>query len=229
MGYRDIEFDAFGVPKGERIKRLEEYLTLVERLWTEDRVSYEGPGCRLDNVHMNIRPVQTPRPPIWMAANNDPAVKRAARMADAWLINPHATSDTIRRQMVGYRAELEAAGKDTPRELPVVRQGWGDRTRNGRIAPGCLGDGAARAGLQSHPCHEHHGHSATHGRDEGIVKPKKCSHPTIGQDRDASTLPVKRFYTTKTPCRHWRQTRCDPDDWNFAHVLTVVWARTDAR
>jgi hypothetical protein len=27
------------------------------------------------------------------------------------------------------------------------------------------------AACKSHPCHEHHGHSATHGRDEGIVKP----------------------------------------------------------
>ena len=71
---------------------------------------------------MNIRPVQKPRPPIWMAANNDPAVKRAARMADAWFINPHATSDTIRRQMAVYRAELEATGKDAPRELPVVKE-----------------------------------------------------------------------------------------------------------
>ena len=71
---------------------------------------------------MNIRPVQKPRPPIWMAANNDPAVKRAARMADASFINPHATSDTIRRQMAVYRAELEAIGKDAPRELPVVKE-----------------------------------------------------------------------------------------------------------
>ena len=122
LGYRDIEYDAFGVPKGERIRRFEEYLTLVQRLWTEDRVSYEGPGCRLENVHMNIRPVQKPRPPIWMAANNDPAVKRAARMADAWFINPHATIDTIRRQMAVYRAELRAAGKDAPRELPVIKE-----------------------------------------------------------------------------------------------------------
>src|SRR4029077_9768085 len=87
---------------------------------------------------------------------------------------------------------------------------WHDQGQDGSnplpdedAAPGCLGDGAARAGLQSHPCHEHHGHSATHGRDEGIVKPKKCSHTTIGQDPDASTLPVKRFYTTKTRLRHW--------------------------
>ena len=122
LGYRDVEFDAFGVPKGERVKRFEEYLALVQRLWTEDSVSYEGPGCRLDKVCMNIRPVQKPRPPIWMAANNDPAVKRAARLADAWFINPHATIDTIRRQMAVYRAELKAAGKGSPRELPVIKE-----------------------------------------------------------------------------------------------------------
>src|SRR5262249_1473728 len=39
LGYRDVEFDAFGVPKGERVKRFEEYLALVQRLWTEESVS----------------------------------------------------------------------------------------------------------------------------------------------------------------------------------------------
>src|SRR5262249_8562274 len=72
--------------------------------------------------HMNIRPVQKPRPPIWMAANSDPAVKRTARMADTWMINPHATIDTIRRQMAIYRAELKALGKGAPRELPVAKE-----------------------------------------------------------------------------------------------------------
>src|SRR5262245_33722818 len=71
---------------------------------------------------MNIRPVQKPRPPIWMGANNDPALKRAARMADAWFVNPHATLATIRRQMAIYRAELSAAGKSAPRELPIVKE-----------------------------------------------------------------------------------------------------------
>src|ERR1700726_3923948 len=39
LGYREVEFDAFGVPKGERVKRLEAYLALIQRLWTEDCVS----------------------------------------------------------------------------------------------------------------------------------------------------------------------------------------------
>jgi alkanesulfonate monooxygenase SsuD/methylene tetrahydromethanopterin reductase-like flavin-dependent oxidoreductase (luciferase family) len=122
LGYRDTEFDAFAVPKGERVKRFEEYLTLVQELWTGKPVSYEGPTCKLDKVVMNIRPVQKPRPPIWIAANNDPAVRRAARMGDAWFINPHATLDSLRRMMAAYRDELKASGKPFPKDLPVFKE-----------------------------------------------------------------------------------------------------------
>ena len=72
LGYRDVEFEAFGVRKGERVKKFEDYLDLVQRLWTEDSVNYDSPECTLENVRMNIRPVQKPRPPIWIAANNRP-------------------------------------------------------------------------------------------------------------------------------------------------------------
>jgi alkanesulfonate monooxygenase SsuD/methylene tetrahydromethanopterin reductase-like flavin-dependent oxidoreductase (luciferase family) len=122
LGYRDVEFDAFGVPKGQRVKRFEDYLALVQRLWTEDRVSYEDATCRLHEVRMNIRPVQKPRPPIWIAANNDPAVKRAARLGDTWFVNPHSTIDTVRRQLALYRSELRTAGKIASRELPMIKE-----------------------------------------------------------------------------------------------------------
>lgn len=122
LGYRDVEFEAFGVRKGERVRKFESYLDLVQRLWTEDSVSYSSPECTLDNVHMNIRPVQKPRPPIWIAANNDPAIRRAARLGDSWFINPHAATSTIRRQMAVYREELEASGKPFPAELPIVKE-----------------------------------------------------------------------------------------------------------
>lgn len=134
LGYRDIEFDAFAVPKGERVKRFEEYLALIERLWREERVSHAGATCRLDNVRMNIRPVQQPRPPLWIAANNDPAVRRAARLGDAWFINPHATLDTVRRQLAVYRAEREAAGRPTPREMPMVKEVYCARDRASALA-----------------------------------------------------------------------------------------------
>ena len=114
LGYREVEFDAFDVPRGTRAARFEEYLSLVQRLWTEDAVSHDGDTCKLDGVRMNIRPVQRPRPPIWIAANNDPAIRRAARLGDAWFINPHSTVETVRRQLALYREELGLRGKPAP-------------------------------------------------------------------------------------------------------------------
>jgi hypothetical protein len=43
-------------------------------------------------------------------------------------------------------------------------------------AAGCLGNGAARPRLQSHPSDEHHRHPAAHGRHQGIVRAGKSSH-----------------------------------------------------
>lgn len=122
LGYREVEFDAFAVPKGKRVKRMVDYLQLIERLWTEDSVSYEDETCRLDNVRMNIRPIQQPRPPLWIAANNDKAILRAARLGDTWMINPHSTIDTIRRQMELFNAERAAASKPPVAELPVIKE-----------------------------------------------------------------------------------------------------------
>ena len=122
LGYRDMEFDAFGVQKGQRVKRFVTYLDLIKRLWSEDSVSFDSPECKLDNVRMNLRPVQKPHPPIWIAANNDPAIRRAADLGDSWFINPHATLDTIRRQMGIYREQLADAAKPFPKELPVIKE-----------------------------------------------------------------------------------------------------------
>ena len=110
------------MPKGQRVKRFEEYLDVVKRLWTEDAVSYENAVCKLDRVHMNIRPVQQPHPPIWIAANNDSAIRRAARLGDAWFINPHSTVATVRRQLVLYKEELAKSHKPWPQELPSIKE-----------------------------------------------------------------------------------------------------------
>ena len=122
LGYRDVEFDAFKVPKGRRVRRFEECLDVVKRLWTEDKVSVDNDVCTLSSVTLTCRPVQRPHPPIWVAANSDSAVRRAARVGDTWFVNPHATTATIARQMALYRAELARLGKPFPRVLPFFKE-----------------------------------------------------------------------------------------------------------
>ena len=122
LGYRDVEFDAFKVPKGQRVRRFEQGLEIVKRLWTEDKVTADNDVCTLSNVTLTCRPVQRPHPPIWIAANGDEAVRRAARLGDAWFVNPHATMATNTRQMAIYRAELARVGKPLPRVLPLIKE-----------------------------------------------------------------------------------------------------------
>jgi alkanesulfonate monooxygenase SsuD/methylene tetrahydromethanopterin reductase-like flavin-dependent oxidoreductase (luciferase family) len=114
LGYRDLEFDAFGIPRGRRLSRFLEALEIVKRLWTEERVTFHGKEFHLENVSLTMRPVQKPRPPIVVAASNDKMVQRVARIGDAWTIAGHATLATLERQVGVYRAALAAEGKPFP-------------------------------------------------------------------------------------------------------------------
>ncbi len=122
LGYRDVEDQAFGFSKGERVSRLQSHLEVIRRLWAGEAVTFDSPYCRLAGARTALRPVQRPHPPIWVAANNDRAVERAAEIGDAWIINPHATLETIGRQMGLYRAALKRAGRPFPAELPMMRE-----------------------------------------------------------------------------------------------------------
>lgn len=119
LGYRDIEYAAFGIQK-RRVHRFESNLAVIRQLWTGEPVDCDLPWCRLEGARLSTRPQQRPRPPIWMAANSDSAVRRSALLADAWMINPHATLGTISRQLELYRATR--AAPDGPQRLPLMRE-----------------------------------------------------------------------------------------------------------
>ncbi len=91
LGYREMEDQAFGLGPDERVRRLRAHLDVIKRLWAGLPVDFETPYCRLEGATTALRPVQQPHPSIWVAANNDRAVERAAEIGDTWIINPHAT------------------------------------------------------------------------------------------------------------------------------------------
>lgn len=120
LGYREIEYEAFGVARRDGVPRMLEALELVRRLWTEEEVTFEGRFFRLHGATCTIRPVQKPHPPIWVAANADRAVARTGRMGYPWFVNPHAALPTIERQWQLYRAELARAGHGLPAARPIA-------------------------------------------------------------------------------------------------------------
>ena len=111
LGYRDAENEAMGVDPRERVGRFEEGLQALDRLWSGEPVDLRGKYFPLRGVRISMPPAQRPRPPVWLAANTDVGVRRAARLGDAWLMNPHTTLDALARQVALFRETRRAAGE----------------------------------------------------------------------------------------------------------------------
>ena len=122
LGYRDVEFKAFGVPRAQRARRFEANLIAIKRLWTEEKVRMTTPYFELDDASCAPQPLQKPHPPIWVGANADPAIERAARLGDCWYIGPAIAIPALERQMELYKRTLDTAGKPFPAELPMRRE-----------------------------------------------------------------------------------------------------------
>jgi alkanesulfonate monooxygenase SsuD/methylene tetrahydromethanopterin reductase-like flavin-dependent oxidoreductase (luciferase family) len=120
IGYREVEYEGFGMTRQDRVPRMLEALELIKRLWTEDSVTHEGRFFRVHDATCTIRPVQKPFPPIWIAANADQAVVRTARMGLPWFINPHAALPTIERQWQRYKQTLAEANQPMPSQRPIA-------------------------------------------------------------------------------------------------------------
>jgi alkanesulfonate monooxygenase SsuD/methylene tetrahydromethanopterin reductase-like flavin-dependent oxidoreductase (luciferase family) len=121
LGYRDQEFEAFGVPKRERAARFEESIALIRRLWAGERVTHEGPFYALRDAVMHLRPVQRPHPPLLVGASTVAAARRAAQLGDGILLNIGATLDSMMEQMAAYRAGLQAIARPTPPICALAR------------------------------------------------------------------------------------------------------------
>jgi alkanesulfonate monooxygenase SsuD/methylene tetrahydromethanopterin reductase-like flavin-dependent oxidoreductase (luciferase family) len=90
---------------------LEEGASLLCRLWTEEHVTHRGKHYHLQDATVAPRPVQRPRPPIWFGAWAEPAIRRAARLGDAWFIGPSASLEEIASCAALYRRACADSGK----------------------------------------------------------------------------------------------------------------------
>jgi len=122
LGYREEEFEAFGIPLSERVPRLGESVALIRRLWAEERVTHQGKFYRVTNAGLGIRPVRPEGVPIWFAAQVPAAIKRAATLGDGWLILPSTSLEELVPLMKLYRDTLRQLGKPDPTELPINRE-----------------------------------------------------------------------------------------------------------
>jgi alkanesulfonate monooxygenase SsuD/methylene tetrahydromethanopterin reductase-like flavin-dependent oxidoreductase (luciferase family) len=118
QGYVQHEFETLGFNRKHRPSLFEEGVEIIRRAWEEGRTGYEGRRWRFDDLPFEPRPAR--RPPIYIGAFRDPAIDRAARMADGFLASAGggALAETYRK----LREALARHGR-ADEDFPFVASG----------------------------------------------------------------------------------------------------------
>jgi probable F420-dependent oxidoreductase len=112
IGYRPAEFALMGAEPEQRGARFEEQIEVIRRLWAEDNVTHRGRFYSLTEARIEPRSPRAGGPPIWIGGWGPLGLRRAARLADAWVPGPTARLEKLLSAQAAYRAELRAAGKN---------------------------------------------------------------------------------------------------------------------
>jgi len=83
-GFAKNERAMYAIDDRNPVARFKEGLDVVELLWSGERVSYDGEYFQLKDAITAPRPVQKPRPPIWIGAGGPRMLRLTAERADFW-------------------------------------------------------------------------------------------------------------------------------------------------
>jgi F420-dependent oxidoreductase-like protein len=85
-GWAQIEHESYGIHFGnprERARRLEDAVTIIQKMWTEDSASFQGKYYSVNGAICEPKPIQKPRPLIWIGGGGEKLTLRVvAKLAD---------------------------------------------------------------------------------------------------------------------------------------------------
>jgi alkanesulfonate monooxygenase SsuD/methylene tetrahydromethanopterin reductase-like flavin-dependent oxidoreductase (luciferase family) len=109
QGYRQEEFDGFGVPREQRLGRTLETLEILKQAWAGERFDFHGKYFHFRNVRVLPKPVSQPYPELLWGVGAPKAIRRAAQLDLSFAC-------VGGRKEVGiYTEALKANGKDPAR------------------------------------------------------------------------------------------------------------------
>jgi probable F420-dependent oxidoreductase len=129
-GWNTRDYRQLGIPYDTpkvRVDRMEEAIALIKRLWTEEKVTHEGPYYRLHEATVRPRPTQRPHPPVMIGGGGPRMLRIAAREAQIVAIAPTLNPKgglKLRTVTVGSVEQRVATLRRSPRfselELNVI-------------------------------------------------------------------------------------------------------------
>ena len=84
-GLRPQEYAIAGVSMTQRGAITDEYLRLIQRLWTEPTVTHTGRFFQCEGITIEPKPRRQGKIPLWIGGKAEGSLRRAAALGDAWL------------------------------------------------------------------------------------------------------------------------------------------------
>ena len=123
IGSNPAEFEAFGVPREERVDRLTDATNVLRAAWSEGPLDYDA---EFHDVSPDVS--VTPKPgsdvPVMYGGSAKPAVRRAARTADAWCAPSALSVEGVRKRTEDIERVREEEGLDDDFEVYVLQHGF---------------------------------------------------------------------------------------------------------
>jgi alkanesulfonate monooxygenase SsuD/methylene tetrahydromethanopterin reductase-like flavin-dependent oxidoreductase (luciferase family) len=117
-GWFELEHREYGIPfhtLGGRLKRLDETLTIVKSLFTQERTSFSGKHFKIEHASFNPKPVQQPHPTILVGVGGEKvALGIVAWHAQMW--NSFGTPEAFRSKAARLEEHCARIGRD-PAEI----------------------------------------------------------------------------------------------------------------
>jgi probable F420-dependent oxidoreductase len=116
IGWSPEEYQAAGAPFHRRGAQLDEILDALDALWTANPARHDGKRWTVGESWVDLKPVQRPRPPVYLGAFTAPGLKRVGERADGWMAGV-SVPDVVSLEMLNWQRQTiddaaRAAGRD---------------------------------------------------------------------------------------------------------------------
>jgi probable F420-dependent oxidoreductase len=111
VGWNEVEYVALNENFKNRGRRSEEQVQVMQALWRDEHVSFNGRYHTIDDAGINPRPASG-RVPVWYGGHHENTLARIARWGDGWMPNAYAPDRSAAEIFARLRAMTAAQGRD---------------------------------------------------------------------------------------------------------------------
>ncbi len=111
VGWNETEFVGLNENFRNRGRRSEEQVRVMQALWKQDHVTFNGKYHTIEDAGINPRPASG-RVPVWFGGHHEKTLPRIAKWGDGWMPNAYPPDQTATAIFAELWRMTEAEGRD---------------------------------------------------------------------------------------------------------------------